>query len=730
MAVADNIKKGLENISGGFHAVQPIPSSHRLFNILGMVIGFSATKYIADIMFGCKVNGGNYEKINKEDVPFLLKPLHNSLEYNPFSDKPKDQWRKVAHQMMPAVGGAVGAIGGSGFYFNNRGITNQVNQLREKSNLSESEKAAIESFDKGKKFRLGAGATAWLSAASGLTWFYGFFLNKAFLLCNIKRPTIAQKISTTTNGNVVTKTITETTSGAFDKSPTETFIGIKPLQHLYAGINKFFSHNSTKVGVGLAAGGAAIAGLTSSDAIAAVKNAKDMSAEDYVKSKMQKQETAKPKGAFDGNILDFFKWVGNAALAVVPVHRMWTAIGLTVGGKIGLEVGSVLTGKKLLDNSSIGKDNAFSLLRPLHGLLGSGKLGLNEETSKLAGKMVYATGLGLGAFLGSSHAYHDNRDKDKKAESLEDFTAKISHTHGHNIFGRMAVAASALFGSGSGMYLLPVPGENYGMNLAMRTVSEQDRKIIAPGLSGLTGNSTNSYMGVREALNYLSLYAIHNPDKQPKDLEFLAHTIMGPLADSAGVQLNGEHIKKFVDKVNEVRDDFWQEGGIPEDKKKELMAEMKAHFRGKGFDKTLYECGIDSLEIKFDKVGGIIGKVANFMGSKSTILKDQEKYHELVKEWRKDWQETASQPQEKPEKISNTYTPPLTPNTEDWLGEPKTIHQHHAKEELHKNITPVAKSKPDQLATESMKKPLPIKETSLLERAMPAANETAYSMQA
>ena len=702
MAFSDKIIKGLENVSGGFHAIpahnenplKTLPVMHRLFNIFGMVFGFSAAKYIADITFGCKVNGGSYEKIAREDVPWILKPLHNSLEYNPFSDAPKDQWRKVAHQMMPAIGGAVGAVGGSGFFFNNNGVAQNMAALRAKGdNIDPAEKAALESFDKGKRYRIGAGATAWLSAASGLTWLYGFFLNKAFLLCNVK------VIKDEQNALKFTK-------------PSESFLGIKPLKNLFNKIGEFFTGKAGKTTMGVAAGGAVVAGLVSGSAVADENNASNMTAEQYVASKTQHHEEEKKTGLFNGKILDFAKWIGNAALAVVPVHRMWTAVGLTLGGTAGLQAAGLLTGKRPSNGADLAKDKFWNFLQPLHGILGEGKLGLNSQTSKLAGKLVFATGLGLGAFLGSSHAYADNRAKDKKAESLEDFTAKISHTHGHNFFGRMAVAGSALFGSGSGMYLMPIPGENYGMNLAMRTVSEQDRKFIAPGLNGLTGNTTNSYMGVRESLSYLSLYAAHNPDKQPKDLEFIAHTIMGPLADAAEVKLTGANIKKFVDKVNEVRDKYWQEGGIPEDKKKEFMSEMKEHFKGKGFDKTLYECGIDSLDIKFDKIGGLIGKVANFMGSKSSVLKDQEKYHELVKEWRKDW------------KTGKTAE---ATKTQDAMEEqPDKI---HARKELKKNITPVAKTKLEQVASPSMKKTPPNKETPLLERAVPS-NDAAYSMRA
>jgi len=194
MSWADSLTKGAEYVAGGFHAVPTMkpetiknfPSMHRLLNVIGMVAGFSGSKYIADIIFGQKINGSQYQPIAREKVIPPLRFLHGIIHYNPFSDDPHDQWLKVLHQMIPAAGGAYGAIKGSEYFFASwNGTEKVINDIMNRKILHPLDAEEAVTFSQGKIWRIGAGLSAWMASVTGLTGIlYGWTLNSAFLLCN------------------------------------------------------------------------------------------------------------------------------------------------------------------------------------------------------------------------------------------------------------------------------------------------------------------------------------------------------------------------------------------------------------------------------------------------------------------------------------------------------------------------------------------------------------------
>lgn len=178
-----------EYLARGFHAIpkpdanpiKEMPSMHRLMNVVGMVGGFASTQYLSNIMFGCKINGSKCEEIPKEKVPKPLQFLHGIIEYNPFSDAPRDQWLKVVHQMLPAVGGALGAVKGSDIFFNDfnkRG--RDYKKWMKQPTLNPIEAHSAAQYAQGEAASVLAGATAIWSGASGLGPLYGFCLNESF----------------------------------------------------------------------------------------------------------------------------------------------------------------------------------------------------------------------------------------------------------------------------------------------------------------------------------------------------------------------------------------------------------------------------------------------------------------------------------------------------------------------------------------------------------------------
>ncbi len=791
MRFEGKITNALGYLSGGFHAVPPhnsatpqknFPSMHRLYNVLGMVIGFSVMKYMSDILFGHKINGSQYEEIRRQDVPRPLRFLHGAIKYNPFSDHPRDQWLKVLHQMLPAAGGAIGAVQGSSYFFKTSAMGPHIKALNEKvlkkEILSPLESDTLASYKQGLIWRNIAGGTAWLASVSGLTGLlYGTSLNSAFFLNNNAKTMVGaaeafglpflRKFSNTQSklamgpekafNNILSRTSnflnqakgnTTVASENFGKEMANSVFSplfrklnddekktiVTKIQNIFEeaynthkgketaviqkeiseGINTYLkSNNLQKLGGGMLTGnngwlgriaesmdfgkkidairlkipalntaaekaassaakswgiaaGAAGVGLATAAmaSTGATKIDKDnlsaISAEEYVK-RLENQQSAK-RSFVNGGLLGFAKWMGDAALAVVPVHRFWSAIGLSGGGFLGLKAGELLTGRRLSNDAEIAKTAYSKILQPLYGLLkyDPNNTSFANRMKKFGGLYTFAAFCFAGVAWGSHHAYKPAYKKNEKMESLEDSIARVRQIHGDKMI--LPVALSSIFGSAAGTFLLEfIPFINYGASLSYRTVSMQDRHVMTPGLKSISGGATNSYFSLREGTEYICKYAVHNPDKNPTEFEYLARTILEPLTKSSGMPLTGEHIAKFVEKIHEVRDKYWEEGGVPKEKQDALKKEMVEHFKGKGLDKTLYECGVDTLKIKFTEVGGLIGKFAKFCGAKKKIEKEQEAYHALVNGWRKDWNKEESakeEPETNLKVVHNAINPP------------------------------------------------------------------------
>lgn len=171
-----------KSVNHGIEFLRRLPSMHRLCNVVGMVSAYATTQYLANIIFACKINGSKCEEIPKESVPAPLRFMHGIVKYNPFSDEPRDQWLKVVHQMLPAVGGAIGAVKGSDAFFTHlNGREHKYNAWKAKDTLTPVEAEAAISYAQGKRLSMLTALTAIWASASGLTPLYGVFLNSNFM---------------------------------------------------------------------------------------------------------------------------------------------------------------------------------------------------------------------------------------------------------------------------------------------------------------------------------------------------------------------------------------------------------------------------------------------------------------------------------------------------------------------------------------------------------------------
>lgn len=326
----------------------------------------------------------------------------------------------------------------------------------------------------------------------------------------------------------------------------------------------------------------------------------------------------------------FLKWVGDASLATYPKNRLYSAMGLTAGLIIAGNIANVVTGHKLMNGEKVDVNKVIPFLKPIHGLIKDyDPKGIGERNIwiRYAHAAVYSLGGLLGVKIGSDLAYSNTIEKNKKPQFLEDYLTSVSHIQGKT-WGWLS-ASSGIFGSASGTWMLPIPGLNYAAGMVGRITSMQDRNTTIAGLNKITsGATTSSYLRLKEGVYYLANYAAANPAKDPEQIEYIAYSILGPIFKE---KLTANHIKQFTDAVHEVRDHYWQEGGIPKEKHAEALSTLKQVFTGAGLEVLLIDMGLNPASVAFDKTNGLIGKIGN-IGHMEKIHKKQKTYWAALQE--------------------------------------------------------------------------------------------------
>jgi len=752
MVWQDKIKQALELpgkflVNGG-HAQQAIPSQHRLFNAAGMGAGWWVMDQMRHIVFGLKMKSeGEYEEVKREDVPEPLRFLHKTIDWDPLSDSPKDQWKKLVYELFPGMGAGAGAVLGSMYAFELNGRAQQfkANELKgwDKLKLLDADFAA--QYAMSKPLRILSGIFGTFSAASGLTFLYGLTLNPAFssaagtrvfrgslskgnlaphraaeaeigmigayideavktgkvsdvwaqkFFDRVLEPLFGHELKTpedqakavgtlqsiveesyqkyNQNGRpakeiteAVTKDIKEKLGNSGIDETLKKRFGLDPKKANFGNANpmirKFYeaigSPGMLKGGpekqtsssalplLGAAAGAGIIASTvgakgksTSADGSADSDNATatqhqspDVSgktAEQYAmealalhKAQYQGQGTAPP---------DLLKWIGEAELAVFPQHRLDCAIGLTAGLASAGNLAAIATGYGL-DKKPVDAAKIPTFLQGLKGVIKDfNPKGLRSRDRWITYAQwgIYSLGGLLGVRAGSEIAYKNVKVKNKNPHYLEDYLPRVSMHQGDN--WSWLSSTSAMLASASGLWTVPIPGLNYGLSLAGRTTSMQDRNfMLGGGLNHmLSGASTTSFMRLREGVNYMCHYAAENPAKDPTDIEYLAYTVLEPLFKD---QLKAEHIQRFTEAVHEVRDHYWQPGGIPKEKREEALAAMREVFTGPGLEVLLIDVGLNPGTIQFEKLNGMVGKIGN-VGISNQIKGEQIAYQHALEE--------------------------------------------------------------------------------------------------
>lgn len=175
------IEPAAKFIQNGAHAQQVIPAQHRLGAAGGMFLGWFALDKMRDIIFGVnQLTEGEYEEVKREDVPLPLRFLHKTVDWNPHSDAPADQWKKVAYQLLPAIGAGVGTVGGSMYAIERTGRTQNFMDVVKKKPYTLLDADWLSQNVQAKPLRVLTAITGAFSAASMAPLIYGAFLNLSF----------------------------------------------------------------------------------------------------------------------------------------------------------------------------------------------------------------------------------------------------------------------------------------------------------------------------------------------------------------------------------------------------------------------------------------------------------------------------------------------------------------------------------------------------------------------
>lgn len=332
----------------------------------------------------------------------------------------------------------------------------------------------------------------------------------------------------------------------------------------------------------------------------------------------------------NGPALRAGRWLSDSVLNVPPQNRLFSALGLSGGLWVGYRAMRAIA-QKDFNGMPLGKDAKIDpvlkwctdKLRKV-GVKLDFKYFVNTPDNRIKRAAFWliptATAL-VGTYMGSRYAFRNHYKNLEHPEFLEDYTAKIAMTQGDK-WGWL-LSTAGVMASSSGFSNLPIPGINYSISLSTRSVLSYDKKVTLPGMKWWSNNKSNYYFGLKGALDYTVLYAVRNPSEYPQELAPLAEATLQPLFPD----VTKEQIAQYVNKIQEVRNKYWQEGvGIPPEKQEAAKKELKSMLRGAGFEKTLTEIGLDPAKAVFDN--GAAGKIADMLGAKKHVTKLAEEYRQ------------------------------------------------------------------------------------------------------
>lgn len=315
--------------------------------------------------------------------------------------------------------------------------------------------------------------------------------------------------------------------------------------------------------------------------------------------------------AVNGKPLDTMSWVGSVITVAPGYHRIKNAIGLSVGLYLGRKFMNIVTAQN--KDGEIAREEVPLPLRPLHGLMRYNKYSDDprDRWCKVVDNVVPAMFGAVGAVGGSFHFFHERYADLKNPEFMDEYEEAMSLEQSKP--WSVLSGISSLFGSASGLSL--GPAGNYGLSLGARFGLASGRKVALPGLGKFATNAHAPYpFGPSQLIDRMIGYAVGNPDKDPKQLESMAHGILGPWFKN----VTPDQIHAFVDAVKGMRDQFLQEGGIPEEMQGKAKTFLTEHLKKGGLEETLKGIGLDPMDASLGD-NGFVTAVSKLLGKRERM---------------------------------------------------------------------------------------------------------------
>ena len=339
----------------------------------------------------------------------------------------------------------------------------------------------------------------------------------------------------------------------------------------------------------------------------------------------QKSWAASVGKAVNGKPLDVASWTTGVITVAPGYHRIKNAIGLSVGLYTGRKLMNIVCGAKP-NGEKVAREDVPLPLRPLHGILEYDHFSdaPKDRWMKVLDNMAPAAFGAAGAMAGSYQFFEGRARTLKNPQFMDEFEESMSYEQSKP--WNLMAGITSLMGSASGLSLGPIG--NYGSSLGNRFALASGRKIALPGLgkfmSGNTtragvglaaeGNTTNYPFGPVQLIERMVHYAAGNPEQTPAQLEKMAH---GALA-SWFKDVSKDQVDAFVGVIQNIRHQFLEEGGIPEEAQKKVKDLLHQHLKRGGLESTLRDIGLDPLEADLGS-NGFATTVAKLLGKEGKM---------------------------------------------------------------------------------------------------------------
>ncbi len=318
-----------------------------------------------------------------------------------------------------------------------------------------------------------------------------------------------------------------------------------------------------------------------------------------------------------------------STVTVVPpgMHRFMNAAFLSVGLLAGARFSCALAGRGLRgEHMAIDNPKIWPIFKPLYGKMAFKPASLEtpDRWKRAIHQLIPVSFGAVGTYTGSRTYFGERIQQAEHAEYLEDYTDKVSIDESES-YAR-ATALTSVLNTGSGLHLVPFLG--YPSHLQNRFLMAKGQQVATPLLGRWwSGNPSTYPYHVKMLLGRMISYAVENPDQFPRQFDDMAHALLAKLYPDLPPATLQEKEDALVDTLYEVRDKYWQPGGIPPDRQDECRAELETHFRRDGLERTLVAIGLNPINATIDN-NGASGRFAKFMGASGRVARDVAEYRE------------------------------------------------------------------------------------------------------